>query len=125
MTELMIEANRVSKAFGSVTALDDVSVAVPRGTVLGLLGHNGAGKTTLVNVLTTLLPPTSGSATADMNFSRQAISAGRENGFYRRGEPVATAADAGQMRAGRGAALVYALRESAGLAWDLPCPRAG
>jgi ABC-2 type transport system ATP-binding protein len=63
MTELMIEANRVSKAFGSVTALDDVSVAVPRGTVLGLLGHNGAGKTTLVNVLTTLLPPTSGSAT--------------------------------------------------------------
>ena len=63
MTELMIEADRVSKTFGAVTALDDVSVAVPRGTVLGLLGHNGAGKTTLVNVLTTLLPPTSGSAT--------------------------------------------------------------
>jgi ABC-2 type transport system ATP-binding protein len=63
MTELMIEADRVSKTFGSVTALDDVSIAVPRGTVLGLLGHNGAGKTTLVNVLTTLLPPTSGSAT--------------------------------------------------------------
>jgi ABC-2 type transport system ATP-binding protein len=59
----MIEADRVSKTFGSVTALDDVSIAVPRGTVLGLLGHNGAGKTTLVNVLTTLLPPTSGSAT--------------------------------------------------------------
>ncbi|HEX4721630.1 MAG TPA: ATP-binding cassette domain-containing protein [Pseudonocardiaceae bacterium] len=63
MTELMIEANRVSKRFGAVTALDDVSIAVPRGSVLGLLGHNGAGKTTLVNVLTTLLPPNSGSAT--------------------------------------------------------------
>ncbi|HEX5115324.1 MAG TPA: ATP-binding cassette domain-containing protein [Pseudonocardiaceae bacterium] len=62
MTELMIEAERVSKTFGSVTALDDVSVAVPRGSVLGLLGHNGAGKTTLVNVLTTMLPPTGGSA---------------------------------------------------------------
>jgi ABC-2 type transport system ATP-binding protein len=62
MTELMIEADRVGKTFGSVTALAEVSVRVPRGTVLGLLGHNGAGKTTLVNVLTTMLPPTSGSA---------------------------------------------------------------
>jgi ABC-2 type transport system ATP-binding protein len=62
MTEVMIEARNVSKAFGAVKALDDVSISVPRGTVLGLLGHNGAGKTTLVNVLTTLLKPTSGSA---------------------------------------------------------------
>jgi ABC-2 type transport system ATP-binding protein len=62
MSENMIEADRVSKTFGAVVALDDVSVTVPRGTVLGLLGHNGAGKTTLVNVLTTLLPPTSGTA---------------------------------------------------------------
>jgi ABC-2 type transport system ATP-binding protein len=62
MTEVMIEADRVSKTFGSVTALDDVSVAVPQGTVMALLGHNGAGKTTLVNVLTTMLPPTGGSA---------------------------------------------------------------
>jgi ABC-2 type transport system ATP-binding protein len=62
MTDLMIEARDVTKAFGDVKALDGVSIAVPRGTVLGLLGHNGAGKTTLVNVLTTLLPPDSGSA---------------------------------------------------------------
>jgi ABC-2 type transport system ATP-binding protein len=62
MIEVMIEARNVSKAFGAVKALDDVSISVPRGTVLGLLGHNGAGKTTLVNVLTTLLKPTSGSA---------------------------------------------------------------
>jgi len=62
MSDLMIEADRVSKSFGSVRALDEVSVAVPRGKVLGLLGHNGAGKTTLVNVLTTLLPPSSGTA---------------------------------------------------------------
>jgi ABC-2 type transport system ATP-binding protein len=62
MTDLMIEARDVTKAFGDVKALDGVSVEVPRGTVLGLLGHNGAGKTTLVNVLTTLLPPDSGTA---------------------------------------------------------------
>ena len=63
MTELMIDAVDVSKTFGAVTALDGVSVSVRRGSVHGLLGHNGAGKTTLVDVLTTLRPPTGGTAT--------------------------------------------------------------
>ncbi|MGH3837484.1 MAG: ATP-binding cassette domain-containing protein, partial [Pseudonocardiaceae bacterium] len=63
MSELMIDAVEVRKTFGDVTALDGVSVAVPAGTVHGLLGHNGAGKSTLVNVLTTLFAPTGGSAT--------------------------------------------------------------
>ncbi|MFC6092083.1 ATP-binding cassette domain-containing protein [Saccharothrix lopnurensis] len=62
MNDLMIEATDVDKAFGAHKALDGVSVTVPGGTVLGLLGHNGAGKTTLVNVLTTLLPPDGGHA---------------------------------------------------------------
>ncbi|MDQ3222927.1 MAG: ATP-binding cassette domain-containing protein, partial [Gemmatimonadota bacterium] len=59
----MIDAVDVSKTFGAVTALDGVSVSVRRGSVHGLLGHNGAGKTTLVDVLTTLRPPTGGTAT--------------------------------------------------------------
>jgi len=63
VTELMIDAVDVSKTFGAVTALDGVSVSVRRGSVHGLLGHNGAGKTTLVDVLTTLRPPTGGTAT--------------------------------------------------------------
>ncbi|HYQ62690.1 ATP-binding cassette domain-containing protein [Actinophytocola sp.] len=62
MTDIMIEATDVTRTFGAVTALDGVSIEVPHGTVLGLLGHNGAGKTTLVNILTTVLPPTSGTA---------------------------------------------------------------
>ncbi|GAA3887400.1 daunorubicin resistance protein DrrA family ABC transporter ATP-binding protein [Saccharothrix violaceirubra] len=62
MTDLMIEAHGVVKAFGAHKALDGVDLAVPRGTVTGLLGHNGAGKTTLVNVLTTMLPPDGGRA---------------------------------------------------------------
>ncbi|MBW4720790.1 ATP-binding cassette domain-containing protein [Saccharothrix obliqua] len=62
MNDLMIKASDVGKAFGDRQALDGVSIAVPRGTVLGLLGHNGAGKTTLVNVLTTMLPPDRGTA---------------------------------------------------------------
>ncbi|MFF8732604.1 ATP-binding cassette domain-containing protein [Streptomyces sp. NPDC015171] len=60
--ETMIEAHGVSRAFGSVRALDSVDVSARRGTVLALLGHNGAGKTTLVGVLTGALPATSGRA---------------------------------------------------------------
>ena len=62
MTPPPIEVEHVSKTFGKFTALDDVSLTVPKGTVLGLLGHNGAGKTTLVNILSTLLPASSGTA---------------------------------------------------------------
>jgi ABC-2 type transport system ATP-binding protein len=62
MTDLMIEATGLSKNYGTVRALDDVSIVVPRGSVLGLLGHNGAGKTTLVDILATVLPPSGGSA---------------------------------------------------------------
>ncbi|GGP74294.1 daunorubicin ABC transporter ATPase [Saccharothrix coeruleofusca] len=61
-TDLMIHAEDVVKSFGTHTALDGVTLRVPRGTVLGLLGHNGAGKTTLINVLTTVLPPDGGTA---------------------------------------------------------------
>jgi ABC-2 type transport system ATP-binding protein len=60
--EIMIEADRVSRNFGAVQAVDSVSIAVPRGTVLALLGHNGSGKTTLINILTCAIPPSSGRA---------------------------------------------------------------
>ncbi|WP_432590645.1 ATP-binding cassette domain-containing protein [Streptomyces sp. HD1123-B1] len=59
---MMIDVSHISKRFGTMTALDDVSLAVPRGSVLGLLGHNGAGKTTLVSILATLTRPSSGRA---------------------------------------------------------------
>ncbi|MFI1972722.1 daunorubicin/doxorubicin resistance ABC transporter ATP-binding protein DrrA [Streptomyces cinnamoneus] len=62
MNELMIETLDVGKTYGTVRALDGVNLTVPRGTVLGLLGHNGAGKTTLVNILATLQPPSTGTA---------------------------------------------------------------
>jgi ABC-2 type transport system ATP-binding protein len=58
----MVETDRISKNFGPVRALDSVSIAVPRGTVLALLGHNGSGKTTLINILTGAMPPDSGRA---------------------------------------------------------------
>jgi ABC-2 type transport system ATP-binding protein len=60
--EKEIELRQVTKTYGNLVAVQDVSFAVPEGIVFGLLGPNGAGKTTLVNILTTLLHPTSGQA---------------------------------------------------------------
>lgn len=57
-----IEAENLVKSFGDFTAVDDISFSVPTGSVLGLLGPNGAGKTTTVRMMTTLSPPTSGTA---------------------------------------------------------------
>jgi ABC-2 type transport system ATP-binding protein len=63
MSDFIIDARDVHKAYGATKALDGVDLHVAPGTVLGLLGPNGAGKTTLVRVLATLLKPDSGSAT--------------------------------------------------------------
>jgi ABC-type multidrug transport system ATPase subunit len=57
----LLAAHRVTCRFGSFVAVDDVTVHVDRGEVVGLLGANGAGKTTLLRLLLGLLPPTSGS----------------------------------------------------------------
>ncbi|MBL8775180.1 MAG: ATP-binding cassette domain-containing protein [Acidimicrobiales bacterium] len=76
MTEPAIVVDGIGKRFGEVEALRDVSFDVPRGTVLGLLGPNGAGKTTSVRILTTLLPPDTGTAHVlgrDVTTDRQAV----------------------------------------------------
>jgi ABC-2 type transport system ATP-binding protein len=61
-----IFAEGLGKRYGDLWALRDVDLAVPQGSVLGLLGHNGAGKTTAVRILTTLLRPTEGRANLEM-----------------------------------------------------------
>ncbi len=57
-----IEVEHIVKKFGDFTAVDDVSFNVKEGEIFGLLGPNGAGKSTLIRMLTTLLPPTDGTA---------------------------------------------------------------
>ena len=57
-----IDVNQLVKKFGDFTAVNGISFAVEDGEIFGLLGPNGAGKSTLIRVLTTLLPPTAGSA---------------------------------------------------------------
>jgi ABC-2 type transport system ATP-binding protein len=61
-SQIIISATNIEKSFGSVHALQGVSLNVEKGKVLGLLGPNGAGKTTLVRILTTLLDLDKGSA---------------------------------------------------------------
>ncbi len=60
-----IEVSNVSKSYGSVLALDRVSLSVERGEMMGLIGPDGSGKTSLFRILTTLLLPDSGSATVE------------------------------------------------------------
>ncbi len=57
-----IEVDHLTKRFGELVAVNEVSFAVGDGEIFGLLGPNGAGKTTLIRMLTTLTPPTSGTA---------------------------------------------------------------
>ena len=61
----MIEVNSISKSYGKVKALQDVSFSVDRGEVFGLIGPDGAGKTTMFRILSTLLLADEGTATVD------------------------------------------------------------
>jgi len=57
----MIEIKNLTKKFGSLVAVDNISFSVNKGEIFGFLGPNGAGKTTTIKILTTLLKPTKGS----------------------------------------------------------------
>ncbi len=58
----VIETHQLTRQFGDFRAVNGVSLALQEGEIFGLLGPNGAGKTTMIKMLTTLLPPSSGSA---------------------------------------------------------------
>jgi ABC-2 type transport system ATP-binding protein len=62
MSEPLIHIEHLSRSFGTVKALDDLSLEVPAGIVFGFLGPNGAGKTTTIHLLLGLLSPTQGQA---------------------------------------------------------------
>lgn len=74
----MITAEGLTRRFGDFTAVDALDLEVHEGEVLGFLGPNGAGKTTTVRMLTTLIAPTSGTATID------GFTVGREDHAIRR-----------------------------------------
>jgi ABC-2 type transport system ATP-binding protein len=57
-----VEVADLTRSFGTFTAVDHLSLSIPKGQLYGFLGLNGAGKTTTIRVLTTLLPPSGGTA---------------------------------------------------------------
>jgi len=61
----MIEVNHLTRRYGDLTAVDDVSFVIGRGEVVGLLGHNGAGKTTIMKMMTGFLEPSGGTIRFD------------------------------------------------------------
>ena len=71
--EYLLQANSVSKKYGDFTALNNVSIAVERGTIFGLLGPNGAGKTSLIRIINQITMPDIGAVFLDGEPLRQII----------------------------------------------------
>jgi ABC-2 type transport system ATP-binding protein len=78
----ILRTQDLTRNFGKLTAVDSMNISLHKGEVFGLLGPNGAGKTTAIKMLTTLLPPTSGTAQiADFDIVREAEKVRREIGY--------------------------------------------
>ena len=85
----MIEVQHLTKRYGPVTAVDDVSFRAERGEILGFLGPNGAGKTTTMRVLTGYMPATDGKAiVAGYDVLEQPIEAKRRTGYLPETPPL-------------------------------------
>jgi ABC-2 type transport system ATP-binding protein len=85
----VIEVQHLTKRYGRVTAVNDVSFRVERGEILGFLGPNGAGKTTTMRMLTGYIPPTEGKAiVAGFDIFEQPIEAKRRTGYLPETPPL-------------------------------------
>jgi len=87
----MIEVEHLTKFYGPVPAITDLSFAIGQGEVVGFLGPNGAGKTTTMKILTGFLPSTSGSARVDgLDVSREALQVKARIGYLPENNPLYT-----------------------------------
>ena len=85
----MIEVQNLTKRYGRVTAVDDVSFRVERGEIFGFLGPNGAGKTTTMRILTGYMPATDGKAVvAGFDIFDQPVEAKRRIGYLPETPPL-------------------------------------
>ena len=85
----MIEVQNLTKRYGRVTAVDDVSFRAEKGEILGFLGPNGAGKTTTMRILTGYMPASSGKATvAGFDVFDQPIAAKQRTGYLPETPPL-------------------------------------
>ena len=87
----MIQIRNVTRQYGSKVAVDDVSLTIERGEIVGLLGHNGAGKTTLMKMLTGYLEPTRGSiAVGGVDVVDDRLGVQRQIGYLPENAPIYT-----------------------------------
>ncbi|MCG8546686.1 MAG: ABC transporter ATP-binding protein [Alphaproteobacteria bacterium] len=85
----MIETDHLSKTFGPITAVDDISFSVEKGEVLGFLGPNGAGKSTTMKMIAGFLPPSAGTArVGGFDVQRDPIAVKRAIGYLPEGAPM-------------------------------------
>jgi ABC-2 type transport system ATP-binding protein len=85
----MIEVEQLSKSYGSIKAIEDISFVVDKGEILGFLGPNGAGKTTTMRILTCFMPPTSGTARiAGYDIFKESLQVRRRVGYVPENAPL-------------------------------------
>ena len=63
----MVEVKKLTKNYGNIKAVDNISFTVGEGAILGFLGPNGAGKSTTMNIITGYISSTSGTVTIDLS----------------------------------------------------------
>ncbi len=89
MSEKLIDVQNLTKHFGTLTAVDDVSLSIQRGDVLGFLGPNGAGKSTTMKMITGFLAPSSGTiSVCGHDIVTQALAAKQKIGYLPEGAPA-------------------------------------
>ena len=85
----MIRVEALTRTYGDLTAVDQVSFEIGRGEIVGLLGHNGAGKTTIMKMLTGYLEPSSGSIAIDgLDISTQREAVQQRIGYLPENDPL-------------------------------------
>jgi ABC-2 type transport system ATP-binding protein len=85
----MIQLSQVTKSYNHVKAVDDVTLTIPKGQILGFLGPNGAGKTTTMRMLTCYMPPTAGKISVDgLDTLEQSLEVRKKIGYLPEMAPV-------------------------------------
>lgn len=84
-----IEINNITKLYGQQKALDNVNLTIDKGEVVGLLGPNGAGKSTLMKILTSFIPPTSGSVLINgLDVEEESLQIRKQVGYLPENNPL-------------------------------------
>ncbi len=86
---LTVEIKEITKYYGKQKALDNISLSINKGEVVGLLGPNGAGKSTLMKIITSFIPPSSGSVEIDgIDVQENSIEISRRIGYLPENNPL-------------------------------------